>query len=138
MTSTTQQTPHERGASKANEATVSDVLLAWDKVFQGLKAYLRTNATVVAADFQLSIKAILVTLICLLVLIALGIVVWVSLMVGMTYGLTSFGYHWLWSLLLVLVINLGAWLFTKRILSSAISSIKMTATADLLFTSQSE
>lgn len=136
MTTAQQKTTEEQGAASTREAAVSDVLIAWDRVFKGGKAQVRTNAALVASDLRLSLKAVVVTLISIVMLVGLGIVVWVSLLVGLTYGLTFYGLHWLWSFLLVLVLNVVALVVTKRILSSAIDSIKMTATVESLFNTQ--
>jgi hypothetical protein len=138
MTATEQKIPDEQASASKADATITDVISAWDKAFQGVKARMRTNATVVAADFRLSIKAVVVTLSCILVLVSLGIVIWVSLLAGMTYGLITLGFHWLWGLLLVLLLNVVAGHVTKRILRSALNSVKMSESADLLFNSQGE
>lgn len=138
MTTTQQNIANEQASASNADASISDVISAWDKVFQAVKARMRTNASVVAAEFRLSIKAVVVTLICILVLVALGVVIWVSLLAGMAYGLMAFGFHWLWSLLLVLAINLVAWRVTQRILRNALNSVNMSASADLLFDSKSE
>ncbi|MBU3004550.1 hypothetical protein [Paraglaciecola arctica] len=138
MTTTEQNIANEQASASNADASISDVISAWDKVFQGVKARMRTNASVVAADIRLSIKAVVVTLTCILVLVALAVVIWVSLLAGMSYGLMAFGFHWFWSLLLVLVINLVAWHVTQRILRNALKSVNMSASADLLFDSKSE
>lgn len=138
MTTTEQNIANEQVSASNADASISDVISAWDKVFQGVKARMRTNASVVAADIRLSIKAVVVTLTCILVLVALGVVIWVSFLAGMAYGLMAFGFHWFWSLLLVLVINLVAWHVTQRILRNALKSVNMSASADLLFDSKSE
>ncbi|MEP1445002.1 MAG: hypothetical protein ABJK37_02650 [Paraglaciecola sp.] len=138
MTTTQQNIANEQASASNADASVSDVISAWDKVFQGVKARMRTNASVVAADFRLSIKALVVTLICILLLVAFGVVIWVSLLAGIAYALMAFGLHWSWSLLFVLATNLVAWLVTQRMLRNALNSVKMTASADLLFDSKSE
>jgi hypothetical protein len=138
MTTTEKITPNEQALASKADATITDVLSVWDKVFQAVKARMRTNATLVASDFRLSIKAVVVTLISILVLVGLGMVIWISLLVGMTYGLTSYGVHWLWSLVLVLMLNIAALVIAKAFLTSALSSVKMKASADLLFNSDSD
>lgn len=138
MTTTKQNISNEQASASKADATITDVLSAWDKVFQGVKSRMRTNATLVASDFRLSIKAVVVTLISIFVLVGLGMVIWISLLVGMTYGLTSNGVHWLWSLVLVLMLNIAALVIAKAFLSSALSSVKMKASADLLFNSDSD
>jgi hypothetical protein len=138
MITAEQKTTNEQASASIADASVTDVLSAWDKVFQGVKARMRTNATLVASDFRLSIKAVVVTLISILVLVSLVMVLWVSLLAGMTYGLTSYGVHWLWSLVLVIALNIAALVMTKTILTFALSSVKMKASADLLFNSDSD
>jgi hypothetical protein len=132
MTSADPQKNEEQASASSGDANVSDVITAWNRVFQGFKAQVRTNATLFASDFRLSIKAVVVTLISILILVGLVLVVWVTLLAGLTYGLTSYGFHWLWSFLLVLVLNVIALKITKQILNSAIDSINMTASAELL------
>lgn len=136
MTTTAQKPSNEQEAVSTDEAAISEVLLAWSRVFQGFKAHLRTNATVVTSDLRLSIKAVVVVLFSIIALVSLGIVIWVTLLTGMAYGLTSYGFHWLWSLLLILVLNTIALVVIKGIFVSAFNSIKMKATAALLFNSE--
>lgn len=133
MTTAKQKTIEEQGAASATDASVADVLTAWDGVFQGVKAQVRSHATLVASDLHLSIKAIVVTLISIFILVGLGLVLWVTLLMGLTYGLTSLGCHWLWSVLLVVALNVSALLMTRGILRSAMASVKMTASAESLF-----
>lgn len=133
MTTTEQKIANEHGAVPSDDAAISDVLSAWDRVFKSLQVRLRTNATLVASDFRLSIKAVVVVFICIFTLVGLGLVVWVTLLAGLTYGLTAIGFHWLWSFLLVLVLNISALIITKKILTSALNSVEMKTSAKLLF-----
>lgn len=135
MDSVAQQPKSEQQTASSHEAAVSEVILAWSRVFQGLQAQLRTNVSVVASDLHLSLKAIVVTLFCILALVSIVLVVWVTLLAGMAYGLTTFGVHWLWSLTLVVIFNIAALIVIKGMLTTAFHAIKMKTTAALLFNS---
>lgn len=120
-------------AEEVEEATVSATLSAWEKVLQAVKVSFERYLTVISADFRLSVKAICVALMCMITLVCIVMVMWVTILVGLTYGLTMLGLNGLWSLLIVLVLNLIVLMVVKRIFTSALSSIEMKASTELLF-----
>jgi len=139
MTRSTEQNTTEHSSTEEqaivspDDVAFSEVLSAWDKVFQGLKATLRSHSAVVTSDFRLSVKAIIVALICMMTLVCIGLVVWVTLLIGLTYGLTMLGVNWLWCLLIVLAVNFIALVVVRRIFTSALKSIGMKTSAELIF-----
>jgi len=57
----------------------------------------------------------------------------VTLLIGLTYGLTMLGVNWLWCLLIVLAVNFIALVVVRRIFTSALKSIEMKTSAELIF-----
>jgi hypothetical protein len=136
MTTSTQKRVNEQpDLASTDEASIPDVLLAWDNVFKGLKVKFKSHTKVVLSDFHLSVKAIIVMLISMMALVCIGIIVWVTLLVGLVYGLMTLGISWVWCMITVLGLNCIALMVVKRIYNSAITSIGMKTSADLIFSS---
>lgn len=132
------KTSKEQSTSVPDDASVAGFLSSWDGVISDIKTSLSAHSALIASDFRLSLKAILVTLICGLLLVSLITVVWVSLLVGMVYGLMLLGVEWFWCLLLTVVINILVLVMIKRLLSAALKSVGMKATSEIVFNSNSE
>lgn len=139
MDTTAQSNTREEELNSPNDdISLSEVISAWDSLFRGLKARFRSQTSVISTDLRLSVKAILVTLFCIMALVCLGGIIWVTLLIGLTYGLLSLGLSWVWCILIVLGLNFTALLIGKHIFVSAIKSIGMKASADLIFSSNTE
>ena len=136
MTSSTQKKVSEQPElASTEEASISDVLSAWDKVVKGFKVKFKSHTKVVLSDFHLSVKAIIVMFISMMALVCLGIILWVTLLVGLVYGLMALEISWVWCMITVLGLNGIALVVVKRIFTSAIKSIGMKTSADLIFSS---
>ena len=134
-TSAQSNTREEELNSPNDDISLSEVLSAWDNLFRGFKARFRSQTSVILTDLRLSFKAIVVTLFCIMALVCLGGIIWVTLLIGLTYGLMSLGLSWVWCILIVLGLNFTALIICKKIFVSAIQSIGMKTSADLIFNS---
>ncbi|TYK65731.1 hypothetical protein [Colwellia echini] len=130
-----QKQPEDQALPPTDDVNPQEVLSAWESAFNSIKTQLRSYATLIAADFRLSIKAIVLVVVCIAAMACLGLIIWLILLVGLTYGLNSLGLDWFWCLLIVLGLNIGALLVVKQILSSALKSIEMKSSAEVILNS---
>lgn len=130
------QNTSEQQASANADASFQMLLSSWKAVFESIKLKVHSHSDLVAADFQLSVKAIVLAAICILVFVGLALVLWATLLITMTFGLISVGIHWAICATVVVLLNLFALFMIKRLLSDAIQSISMQATAEALLASE--
>ncbi|WP_158972471.1 hypothetical protein [Paraglaciecola sp. L3A3] len=126
MNTSAHQSRNEQ-ASENTDASFSDVLTAWEKVYQSIRLKMRINADLIAADFRLTIRALVVSLICILSLVGLALLTWCTALVALCLGLTQLGIHWGWCVLVVLLCNGLGIVFIKNVLSKALAAIEMKA-----------
>ena len=133
--STESKGTNEQQASALADASFQSLLTSWKAVFESLKLKARYHSDLVAADFRLSLKAVAIAAISILVFVGVALVLWSTLLIALTYTLINLGWHWGFCAALVVLLNLIAMLFVKRVLSSAISAIPMRATLEALLSS---
>ncbi|MBU2871844.1 hypothetical protein [Colwellia sp. E2M01] len=128
----------EQTVPPAHDTDPLAVLSAWEKTFYKVKTQLSCYATLIATDFQLSLKAIVLVAACIATAAFLGMVIWVILLIGLSYGLNSLGLDWLWCWLVVLGVNISALLIVKNILTNAMQSVEMKTSANVIFNAGKE
>lgn len=137
MSSETQNTTEQQASAQA-DASFGVLVSSWQAVFESIKLKVHSHTDLVAADFRLSVRAVVIAAICILIIVGIALLLWATLMIAMTYALFTYGLHWLICASLVVVCNIVAMVLVKRVLSSAISAISMKATAEALLTSDTD
>lgn len=133
--STEAQDTTEQQASANADASFRTLVSSWKAVFHSFKLKFHSHSDLVAADFKLSVKALALSVLCIMLFVGLALVLWSTLMITLTYALVTLGWHWALCATVVILLNLLAMLIVKRLLSSAISAISMQATAEALLSS---
>lgn len=137
MNSETQNTTEQQASAQA-DASFGVLVSSWQAVFESIKLKVHSHTDLAAADFRLSVRAVVIAAICILIIVGIALLLWATLMIAMTYALFTYGLHWLICASLVVVCNIVAMVLVKRVLSSAISAISMKATAEALLTSDTD
>lgn len=137
MSSETQNATEQQASAQA-DASFGVLVSSWQALFESIKLKVHSHTDLAAADFRLSVRAVVVAAICILIIVGIALVVWATLMITMTYALITYGFHWLVCASLVVLCNLVAMILVKRVLSAAISAISMKATAEALLSSDTD
>ncbi len=137
---TNASTPYtdEEQVSAQADTTVIDVIVAWEQYFHSLKVKFRTHTDLAVADFRLTLKALVVTLFCILSLVAVATVTWVVALTAVYFAITALGAHWSIGLLCLVGLNaLLGWGITIS-LRKALACIDFSATWNTLFSPSTE
>lgn len=135
MSTETQGTTEQQASAQA-DASFQSLLASWKAVFESFKLKLHSHTDLVSADLRLSVKALAVAAMAILTFVGVALVLWSSLLIAMTFGLLTLGVHWGLCTLIVVLLNIGVLIMTKRILSDAIKSISLQASVEALSSSQ--
>lgn len=100
----------QESAASINDVALSDILSAWQEVFTVYKLQILKAGDLVGSEIKLSVKAMLLSLIGLLVLVGIGLIMWITVCLTVAYTVYAYGGHWLLIPATVLMINaIVAW-----------------------------
>jgi hypothetical protein len=133
MTNSDKEPGQDSASLPTGDPALSDILSAWQQVYKACSVHLRKSSDLVLADLSLSLKGILLTLVCVLLMVGLTLIFWSILLVSIFYSLHLFGLHWLFNLMVILLANIAAFSLVKAQYSNATNAISMKASTKKLF-----
>ncbi|MEP1553692.1 MAG: hypothetical protein ABJJ44_19085 [Paraglaciecola sp.] len=131
MTAKTTRTRSSASREQQNDAAPLSILAAWEKVFRAYLVKARLAKDVVKADLTLSLQALIASAICLMTLVGIGLLIWITLLLTLGYGLYSLGAHWLFIPLTFVVVNVALLYCTYGIFKRVKQSININASVDM-------
>ncbi|MFT2090063.1 hypothetical protein [Paraglaciecola sp. 2405UD69-4] len=133
MTAQGSEAASARVKEQHSDAAPQDILSSWEKVFKGYLVKARLAKDLVAADLSLSVEAVIVSALCLMTLVGIGLLVWITVLLAIGYGLVALGAHWVFIPVTIIACNGVLLVCVYSIFSKAKSSINLNATLRVLF-----
>lgn len=113
-------------------SSYSEILPAWEQVFEAYKLQYKKLGNLVAADLSLSLKATAICVVCALLLIGIVLVTWSVLLIVVAYAMQLFNLHWLIIAGTVVLLNIIVLAVLKRVITKTSQSIGMRSAANAL------
>lgn len=120
-----------------SDSSLSQIGLAWQQVLNAYKVQWKKAEALVVADFQLSFKALILSILCVLMLIGFALITWSVVLVVTGYALHLFNVHWLVIALAILSLNIVIMLLIKKLYVQSVRTINMQTTRDMIFNKNS-
>ncbi|WP_133468686.1 hypothetical protein [Paraglaciecola marina] len=131
MTAKTTHTRSSASREQQNDAAPLSILAAWEKVFRAYLVKARLAKDVIKADLTLSLQALIASAICLMTLVGIGLLIWITLLLTLGYGLYTLGAHWLFIPITFVVVNVALLCCTYGIFKRVKRSININASVDM-------
>lgn len=131
MTSASTRNRENSSEEQQSDAAPLSVLAAWEKVFRAYLLKARLAKDVIKADLTLSLQAIIASAICLMTLVGIGLLIWITLLLTLGYGLYTLGAHWLFIPITFVAINVALLFLTYGIFKRVKQSININASVEM-------
>ncbi|MFA3792096.1 hypothetical protein AB6T38_13335 [Aliiglaciecola sp. SL4] len=123
----------ESAAPENDVADLADLQACWARVWASQKDQVSKAKSLAAQEFKLSIKAFLLSMVCILLLVGVSLIIWVALLLTVGYAAFNYGIHWLLIATFFISLNLLMFWLIHRVFKNAARSMGFSTTINAVF-----
>ncbi|GAB2697116.1 hypothetical protein Q4574_05485 [Aliiglaciecola sp. 3_MG-2023] len=127
---------HQREKSAATDNDVADfaeLQASWARVWESQKAQVGKAKTLAVQELKLSVKGLVLSFVCILLLVGISLITWTGLLFTLGYSAYSYGVHWMVVAVFLITLNLLLFWVIHRVFKNAVCSIGLSTTLNTLF-----
>lgn len=117
----------------AGEQLFASLAISFKRLLNAYKQQWLTSKKLIAADIELTLKAMLLCLICVLLISGIILTSWITINIAIVYWLYSLGFYWFVAVTVFLLMNTFAFFMLKRAFKTAKRSLNINTSLAVLF-----